>query len=163
MDKTIADFSFPERDFAQLKVGQVVKISTQAYPGEIFEGVIQAINPGLFEETRTIGVRALMNNPDQKLRTGMFADVSVITSEPNSVLVIPETAVLFNTYGENVYVVKQQGDDHIVELQNVETGAHRNGYVEITKGLTANDAVVDEGHVKLRNGQKVTLSTNNQS
>jgi RND family efflux transporter, MFP subunit len=163
LDKTIADFSFPERDFAQLKVGQVVKISTQAYPGEIFEGVIQAINPGLFEETRTIGVRALMNNPDQKLRTGMFADVSVITSEPNSVLVIPETAVLFNTYGENVYVVKQQGDDHIVELQNVETGAHRNGYVEITKGLTANDAVVDEGHVKLRNGQKVTLSTNNQS
>ncbi|HAI97442.1 MAG TPA: efflux transporter periplasmic adaptor subunit, partial [Methylococcaceae bacterium] len=39
----------------------------------------------------------------------------------------------------------------------------RNGYVEITKGLTANDTVVDEGHVKLRNGQKVTLSTNNQS
>ena len=162
LNKTIADFSFPERYFAHLKVGQTVKISTQAYPNEVFEGTIQAINPGLFEETRTIGVRAIMDNPDEKLRAGMFADVNVVTSSPKPVLVLPETAVLFNTYGENVYIVKQQDNKNIVELRNIKTGAHRNGHVEIIKGLALNDKVVDEGHVKLRNGQKVTISNNNK-
>ena len=162
LDQIYTDFSLPERDFAQLKVDQVVKITTQAYPDEVFEGTIQAINPSLFEETRTIGVRATMHNPDKKLRAGMFADIKVITSAPKPVLVLPETAVLFNTYGENVYLIKQQDNKDFVELRSIETGAHQNGYVEVLKGLKLNDIVVDEGHVKLRSGQQVTISNNNK-
>ena len=162
LDQIFTDFSFPERDFAQLKVGQVVKITVQAYPNEAFEGTVQAINPRLSEETRTIGVRATMDNPDEKLRAGMFADIKVIISAPQPVVVLPETAVLFNTYGENVYFVKQQDNKNIVELRSIETGSRQNGYVEVLKGLTLNDMVVDEGHVKLRSGQQVTLSNNNK-
>ncbi|MBV1875219.1 MAG: efflux RND transporter periplasmic adaptor subunit [Cycloclasticus sp.] len=157
----IADFAFPERHFAQLKEGQVVRLQVQAYPSEIFEGSIQAINPGLHQETRSIAVRATLNNPDEKLRAGMFADVSVVTSAPKPVLSLPETAVLFNTYGENVYIVKQQDNKNIVELRNIETGPHLNGRVQIIKGLTLGDLVINEGHVKLRNGQAVTISTPN--
>lgn len=158
----VADFSFPERHFAQLNVGQLVKIHVQAYPGETFEGNIQAINPSLHQETRSIGVRATLNNPDEKLRAGMFAEVSAVISKANPVLTLPETAVLFNTYGENVYIVKQQDNKNIVELRNIKTGSHRNGRVQIIKGLSLNDSVVDEGHVKLRNGQTVTILTTNK-
>ncbi len=158
----IADFSFPERHFAQLKTGQLVKVKVQAYPDEIFTGNIQAINPSLHQETRSIGVRATIDNPDEKLRAGMFAEVTAITSKASPVLTLPETAVLFNTYGESVYVVKQQDGQHSVELRNIETGAHQEGRVEIVKGLQLNDIVVNEGHVKLRNGQVVTLSNNQQ-
>ena len=158
---TIADFSFPERDFAKLKEHQSVKIQVQAYPNETFEGVIQAINPGIHEETRTIAVRAVVNNPNEKLRAGMFADVSVVVSAPKSVLTLPETTVLYNTYGENVYLIKQKDSKDIAVLQTIQTGRHRNGHVEIISGLTLGDTVVDEGHVKLRNGQNITISNNN--
>ena len=162
MNKTIADFAFPERDFAQLKTGQLVKLKAQAYPNTTFDGVIQAINPGLHDDTRTIAVRAVIHNPDAKLRAGMFADISVITSPPKPVLTLPETAVLFSTYGENVYIVNQKDNKSSVELRNIETGTRRNGRIEVIKGLSLNDTVVDEGHVKLRNGQTVTITNSNK-
>jgi membrane fusion protein (multidrug efflux system) len=162
LNKTIADFAFPERDFAQLKTGQLVKLKAQAYPNITFDGVIQAINPGLHDDTRTIAVRAVIQNPDAKLRAGMFADISVITSPPKPVLTLPKTAVLFSTYGENVYIVNQKDNKNSVELRNIETGASRNGRVEVLKGLSLNDTVVDEGHVKLRNGQTVTITNRNE-
>jgi len=162
LTNTIADFAFSEREFAHLKVGQTVKLKVQAYPGVIFDGAIQAINPGIHEDTRTIAVRAVIDNPDEKLRAGMFADISIITSPPKPVLTLPETAVLFSTYGENVYVVNQKDGKNSVELQNIETGTRRDGRVEIIKGLSLDDLVVDEGHVKLRNGQTVTISNNTE-
>lgn len=158
---TIADFSFPERDFAKLKEHQTVNIKVQAYHNETFEGVIQAINPGIHEDTRTIAVRAIVNNPNEKLRAGMFADVSVVVSIPKPVITLPETTVLYNTYGENVYLVKQKDNKNIAVLQTIQTGKHRHGHVEIISGLTLGDTVVDEGHVKLRNGQNITISNNN--
>lgn len=160
---TIADFSFSERHFASLKVDQTVHIKVQAYPGETFEGKIQAINPGLHEETRTIAVRAILNNPEHKLRAGMFADIEVIVSEPTSVLVLPETTITYNTYGENVFVVNTDGGPPVVELRGIKTGMHNAGFVEITHGLSLNDTVINEGHVKLKNGMPVTISPTNQT
>ncbi|MEO1888815.1 MAG: efflux RND transporter periplasmic adaptor subunit [Cycloclasticus sp.] len=160
---TVADFSFPERHFAQLKVNQDVLIQVQAYPNETFKGVIQAINPGVHQDTRTIAVRAVVNNPDEKLRAGMFATVSVVTSvDAKRVLTLPETALIYNTYGENVYRVLKKDNNDIAELQPIQTGKHRHGRVEITKGLTLNDVVVDEGHVKLRHGATIAISNPKQ-
>jgi len=162
LSTTIADFAFPERHFAQLKVDQTVKIQVQAYPNEIFEGKIQAINPGLHQETRTIAVRAVLNNPDEKLRAGMFAEVNVITSEVSPVLTLPETTVLYSTYGENVYVVVNIDDKNIVEQRTIKTGEHRQGRVAIIDGLKLHDTVIDEGHVKLRNGLAITIANSDK-
>ncbi|MEO1963446.1 MAG: efflux RND transporter periplasmic adaptor subunit, partial [Cycloclasticus sp.] len=122
-----------------------------------------AINPGVHQDTRTIAVRAVVNNPDEKLRAGMFANVSVVTSvDAKRVLTLPETALIYNTYGENVYKVLKKDNNDIAELQPIQTGKHRHGRVEITKGLTLNDIVVDEGHVKLRNGATISISNPKQ-
>lgn len=158
---TIVDFALSERYFAALKTGQALTLQVQAYPHETFKGTIQAINPGLHKETRTIAVRATVDNIDQKLRAGMFADINVIVSDPLPVLVLPETAVTYNTYGENVFVATQQDGQEIVSLKGIKTGAHRDGLVEIKQGLSLNDIVVNEGHVKLKNGMPINSATNN--
>jgi membrane fusion protein (multidrug efflux system) len=155
---TIVDFSFAERHFAQLQVAQPVKIQVEAYPSEIFSGQIQAINPGLHEDTRTLAVRAVIDNPDEKLRAGMFADISVNVSKPIAVLTLPETAVLYNSYGESVYIVNNKDNKTTAVQRTIETGERRQGRVVILNGLVLNDTVVDEGHVKLRNGMTVTVT-----
>jgi membrane fusion protein (multidrug efflux system) len=158
---TIADFTLPERNYADINVGQLVQITVQAYPNELFEGVIRAINPGLHEQTRTVSVRALINNPEHKLRAGMFADIKIIISKPKPVITLPETAVLFNTYGESVYIVINKDGKNTVEQRRIETGKRLESRIEIISGLVAGDTVVDEGHVKLRNGLAITIANDN--
>jgi membrane fusion protein (multidrug efflux system) len=160
---TIADFSFAERHFAQLEVNQYVNITVQAYPNEVFKGKIQAINPGLHPETRTVAVRAIIDNPEEKLRAGMFADVNVITSKPQLVLTLPESAILYNTYGASVYIVRKKDNKNTVVQHTIETGERRQGRIVITKGLKLHDTVVDEGHVKLQNGMLITVANNSKN
>jgi len=158
LESTLVDFTLPERNFADLRVNQEVRIRVQAYPDKVFKGKIQAMNPGLHEETRTIAVRAIIDNSDKKLRAGMFANIEVITSEPQPVLSLLETAVSYNTYGENVFIVMTRDGKNTVEQRSIKTGLHRDGRVEILQGLSLGDTVVNEGHVKLRNNIEVTVT-----
>lgn len=157
LSSTIVDFALAERYFAELKAGQTINLSVQAYPSDTFKGTIQAINPGLHADSRTIAVRATVPNPDEKLRAGMFADISIVTSAPQRILTLPETAILFNTYGETVYLVGDKDGQPTVQQRTIETGARQQGRIEVIKGLALGDSVVDEGHVKLRNGIKITI------
>src|SRR3954464_14170214 len=68
-----ANFTVTEKDSAQLKVGQIVRIAVDAYPGRTFEGKITTIEPQIATETRNIRVQATMQNPDKILKPGMFA------------------------------------------------------------------------------------------
>lgn len=158
LDATLVDFTLPEKNFAELSVGQNIEIKVQAYPNEVFKGQIQAINPGLHQETRTIAIRASIDNSDMKLRAGMFANINIITSKPLPVLSLLETAVSYNTYGENVFIVVEREGKTFAEQRSIKTGLHRNGRIEIRQGLSASDIVVNEGHVKLRDGVEISLA-----
>jgi len=158
LDATLVDFTLPERNFPALRVDQEVSIKVQAYPNEVFKGRIQAINPGLHQETRTIAVRAVIDNSDKKLRAGMFANIDIVTSNPIPVLTLLETAVSYNTYGESVFIVTANDGKNTVEQRTIKTGLRRNGRIEILDGLTLGDTVVNEGHVKLRNGIAITIA-----
>lgn len=154
----LADFSITERHIAQLAVGQTVQLQVQAYPNEVFQGHIQAINPNIDTHTRTLSVRASLENPDGKLKPGMFADITLLVAQPKTVLTLPETAVTFNTYGANVYIVMDSSGNKTAEQRSIKTGQRRDGRVEITQGLAANDLVVNEGHIKLRNGIAIHIA-----
>jgi len=155
---TYADFSLAERYFSQVRIGQDVSIQVQAYPQQTFSGKVQAINPSLDQLTRTIAIRAIIDNPEDKLKPSMFADIKITTSKSNPVLTLPETAVTYNTYGESVFVVVHKDNKATVIQRSIKSGLHRQGYVEILEGLTLNDSVVNEGHVKLRNGMPITIA-----
>lgn len=157
VDPIYVDYSLPERYFAELAEGQQVRLEVQAYPGQTFQGKVTAINSEVDLGTRNIRVRATLDNPDGRLRPGMFAEVRSLLPERQDVLTLPRTAITYNPYGDSVFVIEKQDGDLIVQRRQVETGETRNGRVAIVRGLKAGDRVVSAGQVKLRNGQQVQI------
>ena len=72
------DFSLPQQDLAQLQTGLKVRVTSDAYPGQKFEGELTAINPDLDATTRSVQLRAKFENADQLLRPGMFVRAEVV-------------------------------------------------------------------------------------
>jgi len=152
------DYTLPERHLSELAIGQEVAVELDALPGEVHRGRITAIEPGVDEGTRSVRVRATLDNPDGRLRPGMFAEVLTYREEEQEVLTVPRTAVSFNTYGNFVYVIRETDDGSLsVERRQVTTGATRAGRVVIRSGAEAGERVVEAGLVKLRPGQPVKI------
>ncbi|MDF5827501.1 efflux RND transporter periplasmic adaptor subunit [Pseudomonas aeruginosa] len=107
----LLDFHLPEQDFPLLSRGQLVKVRVAAYPGQVFDAEIAAINPAVDNETRNLQVRAALENPDGKLLPGMFANLEVMLPGEEQRVVVPETAITFTLYGDSIYVVGQKKDE----------------------------------------------------
>ena len=157
------DFALPQQELPHLKVGLGVTVTVDAFPGRVFEGTIEAINPRVTDTTRNVRIRALVPNADETLRPGLFANVRVLLPTETAVLELPTTAVVYSPYGNSVYVVVEEAGPNgvktlVVEQRFVTTGAKRGDQVAIVKGLTAGDQVVTAGQMKLRNGAPVTVN-----
>jgi membrane fusion protein (multidrug efflux system) len=151
------DYALPERHLDEISVGQAVEIEVQAYPAEIFTGRIAAVNPGIDPGTRSLQVRAELENPQARLRPGMFAEVRTVLPQRPAVLTVPQTAITYNPYGDSVFVIQQGESGASVQRRQVATGGVRNGRVEIVQGLQSGERVVIAGQVKLRNDQAVVV------
>ncbi len=159
-----ANFTVTEKDFGALKVGQVVRIAVDAYPGRTFEGKITTIEPQIAADTRNIRVQATIQNPDRILKPGMFATTSVVLPDKPPVITVPETAVDYTLYGDSVYLLGEKKTEDgktslIVTRTFVQTGNRVDGRAEILKGLKDGDRVVAVGQLKLQSGSAVTIST----
>lgn len=152
-----ADFNVPEQQLANLYINQPITIVVEAYPDKIFTGSITAMNSGIDKATRTVKLRATLDNTGELLRPGMFADVQVMLKEDKSVLTVPDTAITYNPYGDSVFALVSGKQGYIAQLRQVITGGTREGRVEIVKGLSENEQIVSAGQVKLRNGMAVAL------
>jgi multidrug efflux system membrane fusion protein len=158
-----ANFTVTEKDSAQLKVGQVVRIAVDAYPGRTFDGKITTIEPQIATETRNIRVQATMQNPDKILKPGMFATTTVVLPDKPPVITVPETAVDYTLYGDSVYLLTEKKEEDgktklTVTRTFVQTGNRVEGRAEILKGLKDGDRVVAVGQLKLQSGSAVTIS-----
>lgn len=152
-----ADYALPERHLPAIDVGQQAVVTVAAYPGREFLSTISAINPGVEEKTRTVKVRATLDNAEGLLRPGMFAEVATILPARQRLLTLPRTAITFAPYGDTVFLVEEKDGQTLVQRRQVTTGNAREGRVEIVEGLAAGDRVVIAGQVKLRNEQAVTI------
>jgi membrane fusion protein, multidrug efflux system len=156
-----ADFSLPQQELARLKTGMTVRVTTDTYPGRKFEGKLTAINPDLDQSTRSVGLQATLDNPDQSLRPGMFARVEALFPEEQPVLVIPATSVLSAPYGDSVFVIESKpGKDPgkpqlVVRQQFIRAGQARGDFVSVESGLKAGERIASAGIFKLRNGMVV--------
>ncbi len=154
-----ADFSLPQQELARLKTGMRVRLRTDAYPDRAFEGALTTINPDLDATTRSVGLQATLENPDQSLRPGMFVQVEVLLPEEKNELVIPVTAVLSAPFGDSVYVIESKTADGKAALevrqQFVRTGRTRGDFITVESGLKPGEHVVTAGLFKLRNGMAV--------
>lgn len=154
-----ADFRLPERYFTQIRVGQSIEVSADALPGARFAGVIDAINPRIDANGRSLEVRGRLANPEGQLRPGMFARVRVIIGSRNDALLVPEEAIV--PAGEDFYVFRVNGG--IAQRVKVRTGLRRDAKVEIVEGLKAGDQVVTAGMRLVRDGQPVRILSNQSS
>jgi multidrug efflux system membrane fusion protein len=160
-----ANFTMPEKDSGQLKVGQVVRIKVDAYPGKLFEGKITTIEPQVSADTRNIRVQATIPNPDKILKPGMFTSTTVVLPDKPAVITIPETAVDYTLYGDSVFLItekkEEDGKTSLTAVRTfVQTGNRIEGRAEILKGLKPGDRVVAVGQLKLQSGSAVTISPN---
>ena len=147
------DFRVPEMYVSKLKAGQAVSVRTDAYPNEVFEGRIYALEPSVDEKTRTVVARAQIPNKQGKLRPGMFGRVNVLLeSRPNAVIV-PEQAIW--PQGRDSFVYKVV--DGKAVLTKIDIGNRRPGEVEVAKGLAAGDMVITDGQMKIKDGAPVMV------
>jgi membrane fusion protein, multidrug efflux system len=156
-----ADFSMPQQNLSQIKTGQPVQLTCDAYPDQKFDGLLTAINPDLDSTTRSVALRATLENTNQLLRPGMFVRVAVTLPQAEAVLAVPATAILSAPFGDSVYVIEQStnsGGGLVVRQQFVRTGQSHGDFVSVVSGLKAGDKVVSAGLFKLRNGAPVTVN-----
>ena len=134
-----------EADFARVRIGSRVSVSTDAVPNRSFIGRIGFLGSSVDPQTRTVTARALIDNPGN-LRPGMFARGQVQTGVGKLSIAIPESSVLDDGAAKVVFVAK--GDKY--ERREVSLGNASNGRVEIKSGLKQGEEVVTEGAGALR-------------
>jgi membrane fusion protein (multidrug efflux system) len=148
------DFSVPETLLPVVTPGLGIAAVSPAFPDQPFRGTIDTIDPVLDPNTRAVKVRALLPNPDLKLKPGMLLTVT-IESAPRLALSVPELAVVGEGEARYVYVV---GPGDRVKRTPVRTGTRMDGRIEIVEGLRPGQKVVTEGVVKVSDGMKVRLA-----
>lgn len=153
------DFSLPQEYLGQLRAGLPVQLRVRQAGIEL-DGVIAAIDPGVDQSTRSATVRASTQDPDKRLRPGMFVNVLVVLDEARSVIIVPATAVVYAPFGDSVFVIEEdpKAKKKVARQQFVRLGEMRGDFVEIKKGLSGGETVVTAGAFKLRNGAPVQIN-----
>lgn len=166
IDPIFIDFPVTESDYGRLAMGEKVTATFNAFPAESFTGKIVTSDARVSGTSRMITLRAELPNPDGKLVPGMYADVRVDVGSEEQVVTVPQTAVTFSLYGDNVFVVNtvkakdkdgKDIDELVVERRFVKAGPVREGRVSIASGLKPGDQVVTAGHNKIDQGSKVVI------
>jgi membrane fusion protein (multidrug efflux system) len=148
-------FHVAEVDSGRVAVGQAVKVRVASHPDEVFEASVSVVYPTIDPESRTLRVKATLDNSDGRLRPGLFARADLGIRSRRDVPVIPEESILQRSDGAVVFRVT---DDQRVERRVVTLGEFRDGLVEIRSGLVVGDVVVTRGHTDLVDGASVRVT-----
>ncbi len=154
LDPIEIEFHLPEADSSRARTGQTVKLTVDPYPGEVFEARVIFVSPTIDPRTRTLRVKAQLANSEGRLRPGLFARADLGIAERKGVRMVPEEAILHRADGAVVFRLIEPDR---AERVRVETGVHRDGWVEIRSGLEATDRVIVRGHADLADGVRVAV------
>ena len=149
------DFSVPAVYMGLLQPGLKVVATTPAWQDQRFEGRVKSVDSRIDPVTRTVVVRALLDNPDHRLRPGMLMHVE-IGSRQRQVIVIPEESLVAKGEKQFVYVVDTSAGN-TVERREVRIGTRKPGKVEIVTGLETDELIITDGTLKVRPGSSVTI------
>jgi membrane fusion protein (multidrug efflux system) len=173
LDPIHVDFTLPEQRTNEVAIGTPVRLDVDALAGQAFEAKVTAIEPSVDSSTRNFKVRASLANLDGALRPGAFGRVGFDLGQARDVVVVPQTAVSFNPYGNAVYVLAEAPKEaaeaepamegmpvatHVVKQRFVTTGPSRGDLVGILDGLEPGEVVVTSGLLRLRNDAGVTIN-----
>jgi membrane fusion protein, multidrug efflux system len=154
IDPLRIELTVPEQSVSLVKVGQPVRLTVDAYPGEEFTGTVRFVSPSLSTDQRALTVEAVTRNADGRLKPGMFATAQIQQPAAAPALLVPADAVETIAGTSRAYLVKNGHiEEHIVTL----AGSVGQDLVEVTSGLAAGDQVARNPNGRLADGQPVTV------
>ncbi|MDZ4370447.1 MAG: efflux RND transporter periplasmic adaptor subunit [Phenylobacterium sp.] len=151
------DFQVPERYLGQLREGQTLLATADAFPGQTVAGRIATLDTRVDERTRAITARAEFANASGRLRPGMLMRVGVSRGQ-RSTPSAPESAVSVQGDSAFVFVLQQRGERTMAEQRPIVTGLRQQGFVEIVDGVRAGERLVADGLNKIQPGQPVRVA-----
>jgi membrane fusion protein, multidrug efflux system len=154
IDPLRVELTVPEQHVSLIKVGQQVRLTVDAYPGEEFAATIKFVSPSLRSDQRALTVEAIAANADARLKPGFFATALVRQPDAAPALLVPSSAVETVAGTSRVYVVK----NNRIEERIVTLGDKLEPKIEIASGLAKDDIVASEPKGRLSDGQQVTTT-----
>lgn len=143
----------PESAVAFVRSGRPVQLQVDAFPGRTFEGRISRISPSVDQQSRTLKIEAIVNNPDGSLKPGFFARVTIQTDRKDKVVVVPETALRTLSGLEKLFVI----ENGKVTERIVRSGVHVDGHVEIVEGVKEGELIAGSNLENLQQGREVSI------
>lgn len=153
-DKMYVDINLPEKNISEVNLGQNVLITNYTITEDTLIGSVSELSPMISSETRTFSGKLLINNPDLKLRPGMFVKADIITAKKDSVIVIPKNIILSGNRGKYVFIVERNS---AADDRQIVTGIENKDFVEVVEGLSVNDRLIIKGFETLRDNSKVKI------
>ena len=153
VDPLRVELTVPESSVSLVQIGQHVRLTVDAYPGEVFDATVRFVSPALRSDQRALTVEAVSKNPDGRLKPGLFATAMIRQTNPTEGLLVPITAIETVAGTSRVYVVK----NGVAEERIVTTGEKVGDRIEITSGVAAGDVVAAEPRGRLTDGRLVAV------
>jgi membrane fusion protein (multidrug efflux system) len=149
------EYSISEKYLPQLKLGQTVKITTNAYPGKEFVGKVSYISPTINAEDRTISLYADITNEDRSLTAGLFVSATQFLGVNKNAILVPAESLLATIDGQKVFKIV---DGKAISAP-VKIGERTSASAQIIEGITQNDVIVTAGQEKLKDGMPVEIKS----
>lgn len=155
MDYSImtVEVNLPEKYISEVQIDQPVRIMNYTLPNDTLHGKVKELSPAISTETRTFKGVIAVENPELKLRPGMFAKLDIVLARHDSVIVIPKEIIISSQRGKSVFVV----DKGTADEKRITIGFENQNEAEITSGLKVNDRLVIKGFETLKNRSKVKI------
>lgn len=153
------NFYLSQSAYAYLKEGLAVSVSADVLGDSVITGKISAVANKVDVSSRMIEVQATLPNPERRLASGMYVNVLLSLTKKREALVIPQTAIVYTSYGNSVYLSKldEDGFTYRAKQATVVLGKRKGDYVEVLSGVTEGSAVVTDGVFKIYPGAVLLL------
>jgi len=160
LDPIVAVIAVTERDYGRLRPGQEARITTDAFPGEEFQGRIERIAPVFRESSRQARIELTLANPEGRLKPGMFIRATITLDHVDDAIAVPETALTRRSEVDGVFLVGESGAS--VRWVPVELGIRSGGWVEL-KRPALSGSVVTLGQHLIDDGSPIRVVTDADS
>ncbi len=143
-------------DVGKVKEGNSVIVKVASYEGREFKGIVNKISPTIDPVNRTVEVEVIIDNKKGLLKSGMFAEVEIITEVKKNKILIPQQSIIFEDNLNYVYILDK--DKLIVRKQKVSVGNNYSGNIEIKDGLEDGQLILVKGQYNVFSGSEVDVS-----
>jgi multidrug efflux pump subunit AcrA (membrane-fusion protein) len=142
-----------QQDAVNIQVGSPIRARISGKSTDVMKGRVTSIFPKTGEETRTVTVEAVVDNPSERLRAGQFLEISIVTDRKPATLSVPQAAVAQFNGKPAVWVIA--GD--VAQHREISTGMTSGDRIEVTDGLKPGDQVITSGQQRLADNARVAV------